>query len=86
MAHAMASVLLEDEELVHPVAFGSDSYRSVHERKAGVLALVGSNKWMEALRVPVSVECVAILSVAVEVLVPNVRKVMLVELKHSLDR
>ncbi len=82
----LTPVLLQNEELVHPPAVRSDSNPPVHERKAGIA--VGGKRYegKAAFCLPVPIEVVAVLAVAVEVLVPDVGQVVLVELQHALER
>ena len=86
LAYALVPVLLKDEELVHPVAVRSDANRLISESEARVLTIDDGDKGMETFCVPVAVERIAVLTVRVEILIPDVRQVVLIELKHPLDR
>lgn len=86
LADAFVPVLLEDEELIHPVPVRSDVNRLIYQSETRVLAIDGGNKGIKAFCVPVPVERVAVLTVRVEILIPDLRQVVLVELKHPMDR
>jgi hypothetical protein len=86
LADASMPVPLEDKELIHPIAVRPDPNFLIDESEARVSSIDGGNKGMEAFRVPVAVERIAVLAMSVEILVPDVREVVLVELEHPLDR
>lgn len=86
LADAGAAVLLEDEELVHPAAGAADLYSTINQRKPGVVTVNDNNEGVAVGSVPVPVKVVAVLAASVELLVPDVRKIVLIELEHSAHR
>ena len=71
-AYAAPAVLLENEELVHPVGVRADLGCPVNQREAGVAIRNGSDVRSTVLVGPEAVERVSVLAMDVEVLVPYV--------------
>src|SRR5688572_6069752 len=79
---AAPSVLLEDEELLHPVPVGLSNHRRRDEREPGIATFDQSNVSKEALCEYLFFEVVAVLAPGIQILIPDVRQLVLIELQH----
>ena len=83
---AAAPVFLENEELFHPVAVGLSNVSRRNEREPSIAAIDESNVSKEALCEYVFVEVVPELASRIQILVPDVRQLVLIELQHPANR
>jgi hypothetical protein len=82
---AAPRILLEDEELFHPVPAVLSHDRRRDERKTRIASSDESNVCKEALCKYVLLELVAVLASGIEILIPDVGQLVLVEIQHSAD-
>ena len=83
IAHAHAAVLPDDEELVHPEVTARNLHLPVDETKSSILPIDEKDVRPAVRRRPVAIQGIAVLPVQVQVLVPDVRQVVLVQLEHA---
>jgi len=85
-AHAGPSILLEDKKLVHPMGVRADLGCPIHQCETSVASGNRSDVCTTVVARPEAIERIPVLAMDVEVLVPYVRQIVLVELEHSLNR
>ena len=82
---AAPPVLFEDEELLHPVPVGLSNDRRRDQREPGIATFDESNVSKVALCEDRFFEVVAVLAPGIQILIPDVRQLVLGELQHSAE-